>query len=86
MHSKLGFLLNKIKWIYLLRVKDIIFDIYKENTLKKELEELQIYNIKEKEFREIIVLKEKYVIMQFLNLKLGNKSKGKKRRNRQYKA
>ena len=61
MQSKLRFLLNKVKWIYLMRIKDLIFNFYMQNTLKKELEELQIYNIKTKESHELIVLKEKYV-------------------------
>ena len=61
MQSKLRFLFNKVKWIYLMRIKDLIFNFYMQNTLKKELEELQIYNIKTKESHELIVLKEKYV-------------------------
>jgi hypothetical protein len=61
MQSKLRFLLNKVKWIYLMRSKDLIFNFYKQNTLKNELEELHIYNIKIKESHEVIVLKEKYV-------------------------
>lgn len=61
MKPKLGFLVNKIKWVYLLRVKDTIFNIYKQNTLKSELEELKIYNINPKESHEVLVLKEKYV-------------------------
>lgn len=71
-NSKLKFLFNKIKWIYLLRVKDLIFDIYKQNILKNELEELKIYNIKPKESHEVLVLKEKYVIKTLFLTKIIN--------------
>lgn len=59
--KKIIFLSNKIKFIFLLRIKNKIFNQYKQSLLKNELEELKIYNIKPKESYEVIVLKEKYV-------------------------
>lgn len=66
MQSKLKFMINKIIWVYLLRMKNKIFHIYRQSVLRNELEELKIYNIKHKNSYQVLTLKEKYVIKLFL--------------------
>ena len=80
MKKKILFFSNKIKFIFLLRIKNKIFNQYKQSLLKNELEELKIYNIKPKESYEVIVLKEKYVnLIIFIQFVTKNDQEGNNR-------
>ncbi len=44
-----------------MQIKNIVFDVYKQNVLSSELEELKIFNVKQSEPHDFLILKEKYV-------------------------
>ncbi len=58
--------ISKITGVYFNQLKDNIFNKYKEDMRRKELEEIKIYNIKPKDGTfEVVTLKEKFVSFKF---------------------